>query len=430
MVIFMNIAKTYGNIVRRYIDTDPEKAKKLIIRGLYLESFRIRHFYDKRIPQAYKHLNYYGIRLVADALKKPETLAWTNIFAPVEILQNFGLTSVSMECLSSYLSGFWLEDAFIDRAETEAIAQTLCSYHKNFIGAADAGVIPKPAVGVTTSMVCDGNVQSFRYLHEQMGIPVYIIDVPYEDTPEAVQYVREQLQELIAMLEDITGRRFDEAALKAARDRENKTKQYYLEYLDKRQHHEYPNTLTLILFQLFATHLDIGMQWPLDVFREMSEEVERYPAAKGKRLFWIHLEPYAQESLRAYLNLGDEVSISAGDFDLDYVKPLDIDHPLDALAAKITGNIYNGDFSRKVDAVREMIKRYKPDGVVEFCHWGCAQSSGGVMLMKQMVADLGLPMLILDGDAVDRRNSPDGQIRTRFEAFMEVLRQEDAKGGA
>ena len=212
MVIFMNIAKTYGNIVRRYIDTDPEKAKKLIIRGLYLESFRIRHFYDKRIPKAYKHLNYYGIRLVADALKKPETLAWTNIFAPVEILQNFGLTSVSMECLSSYLSGFWLEDAFIDRAETEAIAQTLCSYHKNFIGAADAGVIPKPAVGVTTSMVCDGNVQSFRYLHEQMGIPVYIIDVPYEDTPEAVQYVREQLQELIAMLEDITGRRFDEAA--------------------------------------------------------------------------------------------------------------------------------------------------------------------------------------------------------------------------
>ena len=112
------------------------------------------------------------------------------------------------------------------------------------------------------------------------------------------------------------------------------------------------------------------------------------------------------------------------------MKPLDIDHPLDALAAKITGNIYNGDFSRKVDAVREMIKRYKPDGVVEFCHWGCAQSSGGVMLMKQMVADLGLPMLILDGDAVDRRNSPDGQIRTRFEAFMEVLRQEDAKGGA
>ena len=34
---------------------------------------------------------------------------------------------------------------------------------------------------------------------------------------------------------------------------------------------------------------------------------------------------------------------------------------------------------------------------------------------------LGKPMLILDGDALDRRNCPDGQIKTRFEAFMELL---------
>lgn len=30
-------------------------------------------------------------------------------------------------------------------------------------------------------------------------------------------------------------------------------------------------------------------------------------------------------------------------------------------------------------------------------------------------------MLILDGDAMDRRNSHDGQIKTRLEAFLELL---------
>lgn len=30
-------------------------------------------------------------------------------------------------------------------------------------------------------------------------------------------------------------------------------------------------------------------------------------------------------------------------------------------------------------------------------------------------------MLILDGDGIDRRNSHDGQIRTRLEAFLEML---------
>ena len=32
-----------------------------------------------------------------------------------------------------------------------------------------------------------------------------------------------------------------------------------------------------------------------------------------------------------------------------------------------------------------------------------------------------IPMLILDGDGIDRRNSHDGQIRTRLEAFLEML---------
>ena len=32
-----------------------------------------------------------------------------------------------------------------------------------------------------------------------------------------------------------------------------------------------------------------------------------------------------------------------------------------------------------------------------------------------------VPMLILDGDALDRRNSHDGQIKTRLQAFLELI---------
>ena len=36
-------------------------------------------------------------------------------------------------------------------------------------------------------------------------------------------------------------------------------------------------------------------------------------------------------------------------------------------------------------------------------------------------------LVILDGDAMDRRNSHDGQIKTRLEAFLELLDQEEEK---
>ena len=32
-----------------------------------------------------------------------------------------------------------------------------------------------------------------------------------------------------------------------------------------------------------------------------------------------------------------------------------------------------------------------------------------------------IPTLILDGDGIDKRNSHDGQIKTRLEAFLEML---------
>ena len=35
--------------------------------------------------------------------------------------------------------------------------------------------------------------------------------------------------------------------------------------------------------------------------------------------------------------------------------------------------------------------------------------------------EMDIPMLILDGDGIDRRNSHDGQIKTRLEAFLEML---------
>ena len=47
--------------------------------------------------------------------------------------------------------------------------------------------------------------------------------------------------------------------------------------------------------------------------------------------------------------------------------------------------------------------------------------------MKAALRDEGIPLLILDGDALDRRNSHDGQLKTRLEAFFELL---DKGGGA
>lgn len=419
----MNVIKTYGNYIKKYAEPHPEFSRRMIDIGLRLEQFRTEHFAAKEMPEAYQKLNTLAVKNTRFALEHPDQTVWSNLFAPVEIFQCFGLNALSMECLSSFLSGFTCEDYFIDRAEQKGIASTLCSYHKNFIGAVDSGVIPKAAFAVTTSMICDGNINTFRYIEKKHPISTYVIDVPNTYSKDAISYLVSQLKELISTLEGLTGKVFHMDDLSEVLLRENQSKEYYKEFLSLQCDRYYPSTLTLQMYMLFATHLNIGTPETLDLFRSFAKDIKSYPEFHRKRLVWVHLLPFYQETLTRYFNLAEDYQIQVMEMNLDYMEPLDTGHPLESLAVKMLNNLYNGPYERKTAMITKLAKEMRADGVINFCHWGCKQSSGGVFQLREALKEAGIPLLVLDGDGIDRQNSHDGQIKTRLEAFLEVLNQ-------
>ena len=145
----MDYVKKYGELIKDKAGVKPERARSMIRLGLRAENARTKLLPNKEMPKAFRMLTHLAMESVMKALDHPEKSCWTNIFAPVEIMQCFGLQCVSMECLSSFMSGFKIEDYLIDYAQNEGIASTLCSYHKNFIGGVDSGVLPKAAMSVT-----------------------------------------------------------------------------------------------------------------------------------------------------------------------------------------------------------------------------------------------------------------------------------------
>lgn len=188
------------------------------------------------------------LSFIAKALSSGSRYIWGNILAPCEVINSMGIRMISVEALACFLSGYHLEDFFIDYAQSIGLAPTLCSYHKAFVGAVESGVCPKPKYAVTTSLSCDGNLNTFRFLEKQEQVPFSLLDVPYTN---------------------------------------------------------------------------------------------------------------------------DE------------------------------------------------------DAVIHFCHWGCKQVSGGSNILKNDMKEKEIPMLILDGDGIDKRNSHDGQIKTRLEAFLEMIEEDD-----
>ena len=187
----------------------------------------------------------------------------------------------------------------------------------------------------------------------------------------------------------------------------------------------YPGELISHLYMMMGMHLLIGTQEFLDLIRFMIKDIENYPKFDGKKILWIHLLPFYQETLQSYFNSNRKYQIIASDIIIDSMEEMDETQPFHALAKKIIRNLYNGSYSHKAEMVGQLADILHPDAVIQFCHWGCKQSSGGSVLLKEKLQEMDIPMLILDGDGIDRRNSHDGQIKTRLEAFLEMLDNEN-----
>ncbi len=416
----MDIVKTYGNLTKKQATVHPDKAYKMIKLGLFLED-KIVKLSSGDMPKAYKKLNEIALKSILTALKHPENTAWVNIFTPVEILQCFDIDVLSLECMSCFMSGFQIEDYVNEVAENKGVAETLCSYHKGFIGTVDAGLLPSPKFAFTTSTCCDGNVNTVRLLANDLNLDSYILDVPYEYTKENEEYLVKQLKNMIKMIEEKTNKKFDIERLKTVLDRENKSKELYREFIKYAKTKYYPSSLTLHMYMLFASHVAIGSEEIYEFYKLLAEDIKSYPDSTGINIFWVHLLPFYQETMKEYFNFNPKYQIQSYDTNFDYEEPLDIEHPLEALAKKLILNIYNGPYDRKIEAVKKAVKDLDSDAVIHFCHWGCKQSAGGAMELKKAVREMDIPMLILDGDCMDRRNCHDGQLKTRLEAFFEIL---------
>jgi benzoyl-CoA reductase/2-hydroxyglutaryl-CoA dehydratase subunit BcrC/BadD/HgdB len=68
-----------------------------------------------------------------------------------------------------------------------------------------------------------------------------------------------------------------------------------------------------------------------------------------------------------------------------------------------------------------MARDYRIDGAINPCHWGCRQGTGARGMIAEGLRSIGVPVLNLEVDCVDPRNFSEGQLRTRLEAFVEML---------
>lgn len=419
----MQVVETFGRTVEAWSSQRPERARKLLRTGWEAQNLKNRFKPDKRLQPADRQLACIMMDAMLAPLQNPEQSAMVSVFTPCEMLQEAGLNPYNVEAFSCYLSGSQAERAFLQQAENTGISETLCSYHKTFLGAAQRGLLPKPRCIVYTNLTCDANLVTFRTLSQLYHVPAFAIDVPMQQNQDNVDYVAAQLRALAAFLQEHTGKAIDEEALKVRLRRSKRTLEKYRTYQQKRADRYVPTDLVTPLYCGMTNNILLGTEQVEAYVDELLKDVEKAPAAKGKRIYWMHTIPFWSGAVKEDLLFQEGAQIVGCELSEVAEPDFDPEHPFEAMAHRMVYHALNGNAGRRIEAGIRHAKQVGADGVVWFDHWGCKHTLGAAQLAKKKFEEAGLPLLILDGDGCDRSHGGEGQTSTRLGAFLEMLNE-------
>ncbi|MHB1413761.1 MAG: 2-hydroxyacyl-CoA dehydratase subunit D [Chloroflexota bacterium] len=367
-----------------------------------------------------------GLRLTIRAYQRRDGVVYTSLLLPPEPFHALGLIPFSLESAGAGAAALGLTARLLAVAEKRWAPADACSVLRMALGVAELGVLPKPLAVVCTSCVCDSTPKVFAAAAEASGgAPFAMLDVPYEDSPDAVAYLAEQYRALVEQLETLAGRRLDPAHLAEALALSNRARTHMLALNDLRRLHPGLLPAEEAMAFLYPTSVLLGSKDGVAVFRAFREEVAaragEHADGRRPRLLWLHLLPYYRHELLDTIEALGAVVVFE-EISQVYWPELDPSRPYEGLARRCISHFWNGPLERRIEGLVKMAREHKVDGAVHFSHHGCRQSWGALQAVREALLAEGVPLLDLEGDLVDPRGQAAGQHRTRLEAFVETLR--------
>ncbi len=410
-------------LLRRALATDRFRTG-LVAPVLELEILQVK-LMPFRATRAQRLLAEAGLRLSLRAFQGRETVVYTSLFMPSELLHALGVVPFGLEAAGAGAASLGLAPQALAAAGEAWAPADACSILRAGLGAAHLGLLPRPQAVIATSSLCDSTPKALAAAARLYGAAFHMLDVPYAATPDGVAYLAGQLEEVAHRLEAIAGRRLEPEQLAEALRLSNEARGH-LEGMNAVRRTR-PGILPAGEAQalLYPVNLLLGSPAGVAVFEAFREElasnVRRLPSThEGPRVLLLHVLPYYRHHIIAALEEAGACVVFE-EMNQVYWPELDPARPYESLARRCIAHFDNGPTERRVESALRLARDYRIDGAVHFSQHGCRQSWGALQVLRDALARAGIPLLDLEGDCVDARESREGQQRTRLAAFIEAL---------
>ena len=372
-----------------------------------------------------------------------------------ELLRVFDLPLVFPEINSLQTAVRKVAHEYLTEAEDVGYSPDLCGYVKADVaaqrrgGELPMGRVPKPAIAVTTN-ACNTYIKWAEIWERMYRMPCAVIDIPGSRAEDAIsepgdrsfendrRYVAAQLRELIALLTEITGKRFDPDRLRENLAHANVMNRSWKRVLElNRSRPSLFNALSDGTIYLGVSNGFRGAAEGADYFRDLVLEME-YKQARGigtlvderwrlaflgvpcypifrrfTELFTEHGGTFVGSTYLWFASGGSNLGFEYEDGD-----------PVESLAEGLLLSVRDAMDSMlfHTRALTRMIDAFQVDGVVFHPIKSCRTVSTGLADSRRALMGLRpIPSLFVESDMMDRRVVSEAQLKNRIDAFFEGL---------
>ncbi|MFC1888271.1 2-hydroxyacyl-CoA dehydratase subunit D [Thermodesulfobacteriota bacterium] len=385
----------------------------------------------KESPEGTNHRKKYALEIARLGMRLysgGDRVAWCGVAAPFDLLNAMGVTSCFVEFVGAMLASMGDIGPLLAKAERAGYAADTCGYHRAVVGAAIEGMMPVPDFLIGTTCPCTGGLATIENLARLFERDLFVLHVPQDESDHNVRYLADQLSDMTAFVTDHTGVTLDEDRLRESVENTNRAREIIVDAYRYAGHVPSPaNGRDLRNFGIVMA-LFLGTEGAVEVARayrdEFAARVESGVAGvpgERVRLLWIQNRIQFRHPLVEMLEKQYQVSIVVDELNDITWDPIDPDDPLEGMARRTISIPFNGTVERRVSHMKRLAETYRIDGAVNPCHWGCRQGTGARGLVEEGLKEIGVSVLNLEVDCVDSRNFAEGQLRTRLEAFIEMI---------
>lgn len=400
-------------------------------------------------------------------------IAWVMFGVPMDLLLAMDIVPVGTEQFASACAARQAATPYAEKGDSEGYGLDICGYQRVGLGysamfreqggiprGAPYGGLPKPDMYICR-VTCEPGYKWYQAMQRYIPAPAYVygMTLPWPETgyflhdkstaEQYIKYGKESLNELVAFLEQQTGKKLDLDRL-----RENMKITQQIRQLNHEIHAMRSRTIPCpmptqdhmaVVFPMLSME---GTPEALDFFRRLHAEVKFRVANKigslpreDFRLLWTGIPLWHHMSTFSYPYKFNALFVTESVYFPPEPVELDLKDPVGDLAKReyfsCLGGLFGWQWPRRgeisygpcsgvrfaASVLIKLIRDCHVDGVVMnsviSCRVSCVGHKHGQSILEKV---LNIPTMAIETDMVDPRFFDEAGINQKLDAFMEVVR--------